>query len=351
MECINLEGNYAEIGEKLGEWWGNFLIKNNRKQIIKKYSDWLEDSWEDRYSPLLINVIKNFPDIHEEISGITRGVLKTGLKTSFLHIFALCLAETGERNNNCSSVILKNNSGLFIAHNDEEETIYPLLLTKVKLRKNLTCKTFISISYPFQLFGSAAGMNRNFAFQGNSIGYSRKVQKLESHWEDSIPKTIFSRKMLELETIDDIEELFKQHNSTLPNHHYIAFQDKAFSIEIRPLDKNQFKKREILISANYEFRTNHFIDDKGKIDKGWIWRLLEDRENSVARYEYLQKNLKGTISQQMIENAIKSLAKNKRCKKHTSATLLFTISKTKHICEGLFYFDNPNPSTVIVEIG
>jgi len=184
MECVNFEGNYAKIGEKLGEWWGNFLLNNNpknqkSKDIIEYYLININDAWKDKYSPLLINVIKCFPDIFEEIYGITKGVLKTGLETSFLDIFAFCLAETGEPNSNCSSVILKNKGGLFLAHNEEYDKIYPLLLAKVNLRKNLTCKTFISISYPFQLFGSAAGMNRNFAFQGNSIGYSGKVKKLE----------------------------------------------------------------------------------------------------------------------------------------------------------------------------
>jgi hypothetical protein len=244
MECVNFEGNYAKIGEELGFWWGKYFkeIQNQKlykkHPICKKYVKWLQggDLWEDKFSPLLNNVIMLFPEVIEEINGITRGVRKAKWdKISFLDIFAFCLAETGVRNYNCSSIILKDNGGLLIAHNDEEETIYPLLLSKVKLTNNLTYKTFISISYPFQLFGSAAGMNSNFAFQGNSIGcYNRK---LRYRWADSIPKTILSRKMLELETIDEIEELFRQHNSTLPNHHYIAFRDKAFSISMRPLGK------------------------------------------------------------------------------------------------------------------
>ena len=89
MECIDLEGNYAEIGEKLGCWWGNFLLNQNQNtDFYDDYSYYLENSWEDKFSPLLSNVIMFFPDFIEEIAGITRGVLKTGLKTSFLDIFA-----------------------------------------------------------------------------------------------------------------------------------------------------------------------------------------------------------------------------------------------------------------------
>ena len=80
---------------------------------------------------------------------------------------------------------------------------------------------------------------------------------------------------------------------------------------------------------------------------------MKGKNDSHNRYEYLEEKLeklKGTITEEMIKKIINGLAMKKNGKKYTSATLLFTISKTKHICEGMFYFDNPKPSSVKVEI-
>jgi hypothetical protein len=58
---------------------------------------------------------------------------------------------------------------MILAHNEEEEMHYPLCYPRVRLRHKSGNREFLTVSYPFQFFGSAVGANSTLAFTGNSI--------------------------------------------------------------------------------------------------------------------------------------------------------------------------------------
>ncbi len=192
-----LTGDHFEIGRNLGKYWGNYFAKMD-KEDKWDYQQWLtNDKIKERNVGLLRNMGDHFPALFHELIGMNIGIneSKVGFKTSLYGLFECWLAECDlsfTEYNRCSSVILPIKNGFFLAHSDENEKRYPLLVANVSLKTADSTIQFISISHPFQLLGSAAGMTRNFAFQGNSIGCRRDIfYKLFETWPKRIPKDGF----------------------------------------------------------------------------------------------------------------------------------------------------------------
>jgi hypothetical protein len=248
---IMLSGDHFEIGRNLGKFWGDYFGKMDKrvqhnKDHFDKYKEWLmNDEMDERNIGLLKNMGKHFPALFQDLIRMNIGINESriGFKSSLYGLFTCWLAESDETfkgYNGCSSVILPIKNGFFLAHSDENEKRYPLLAADVSLKKARKTIQFISISHPFQLLGSAAGMTTKFAFQGNSIGCSKdKFEKLRETWPERIPKTVFTRMMLEMSSINEIKSLYRNFSSTLPKHHYVVLRDKAYSIEIRPSDSKE----------------------------------------------------------------------------------------------------------------
>ncbi|MFI5305600.1 MAG: hypothetical protein ACHQYP_12500 [Nitrospiria bacterium] len=357
MEWLELEGNYQEVGYQLGKWWGKYIKRLEKKpegqQFLRsdhgKYKTWLRTGWSDDLLPLFRNAVIHFPELISEIAGMTRGVIDAGLKTSIPAMFALTLGETDE---DCSSLTVRSNQGYILGHNEEDDYKYPLCFAKVKLKTPSGTRSFASISHPFQLLGSSAGMTASFAFQGNSIGYAGKEEKLLASWSSRIPKTFFSRKMLEMDSINEIVALFSRHHTTLPNHHYVCFPDAAYSLEIRPkLDpllspSNQISVR--TINETVDVHTNHFSFN-GSIDDNWSWEKKYQKE-SINR----EKKLAILIEKERPTNALSVAEVLKdfapKYPEKTSATLCFDIRKTGVTCEAWYYFEKSHQRLVPLKI-
>jgi hypothetical protein len=188
------EGDHWDVGRQLGQWWGRTLGETDGFPLTRQYKYWLRKGWIEDYRPLFNNTRKYFPGIFLEICGMARGINDAGFHTTEQDVFSLVLGETGE----CSSVVVPSENGWLLGHNEEDDRRYPLCFAHVKLaKKDGYTHEFASISHPFQLFGSSAGMTEQFAFQGNSIGYNGK--KLNSLWSKTgcVPKTVLSRSLLE----------------------------------------------------------------------------------------------------------------------------------------------------------
>jgi hypothetical protein len=353
--------NNYEVGYGLGEWWAEYFLENENKPAMKRllkkypYFSYLCKSWdidENTYAPLLRNAMRHFPDLVEEITGIEKGVcdvfsshprISGKIRPTFLDLFCLCLGETDDPDfNNCSTAVFKTDSGYLLAHNDEYETQYPLLVAKVDLETPSGEKRFLSVSHPFQLFGSAAGMNSHIAFSGNSIGCIDQEEDLKKTYSKRIPKTFFSRRLLEASSISQVKDTLSAHHSTLPNHHYVITKSDVYSFDIRPsLNINddpskQVKKRNITRFCPH-YHTNHFLLGDS-FDMGWNFGR-QGEDDSKKRYEYLSKNIpKSGVSKEGIETVFITMAQDKRFRAQTAATLLFHMKEDRIDFSGHFYF-------------
>lgn len=353
-KILKLKGDNSEIGRGLGKFWGDYfgnLDKRNEsnKILYNKYSDWLQDDEIDEgRGRFLTNMVQHFPALFHELVGMNVGIneSKIGFKTSLFGLFTCWLGETDEEYA-CSSVLQPIKNGFFLAHSDEEsdEEVKqcPLVVAKISLKTADKTSHFISISHPFQLLGSAVGMNRNFAFQGNSIGYNEEISgKLQKTWYKRIPKTVFTRMMLEMSSIDEIEALYKNFGSTLPNHHYVVFSDKAYSIEVRPSAKKELIIFE-LEGDKPHIHSNHFLNGDSR---RWAYGDKYEQE-SIQRRDFLNKKMEGVKSAEDIQAKFLEFLeeyptrKNNKLITSTSGAFFFTIQQGKPLsCEGKLYYDS-----------
>lgn len=367
---LEIKGDNYEIGYAVGKYWGKYLKRcqkkysryddKNKRELIELYIKLLSCSWKKDFTPLMINTSKYFPDIMSEVAGMEKGVAESGFITSFVNIFGLCLGETGDPSCHCSSIVAKTNNGYLMGTNDEDYTVDPLLLSKVHLKKDRGHKKFVSISHPFQLLGSAAGMNKHIAFQGNSIGFSEKVYyKIKDTWHCRVPKTILTRRMLDMDSIDEIKHLLKSYHCTLPNHHYIISHNKAFSVDVVPKVDNINCSKGSLVKIikikDRHFHTNHFLKGNRSQQKdylnddSWEWSNKKDLKDSKARFKKLSDRLQMKSLMSVDDIRIILLGMAKEYKKFTSASLLFKMSDRESFCESLFYFNKKKSVSLCIK--
>ncbi|MHB8790155.1 MAG: C45 family autoproteolytic acyltransferase/hydrolase [Desulfobulbaceae bacterium] len=349
MNYIQISGNHYQVGYRLGKWWGEYFLANRQtpamKRLLKKYDyfDYLQNSWsisKNGHAPLLEHTMQCFPEIIQEIAGIEKGVSDafsdSSVKTipSFLDIFCLCLGETDDPKYNCSSIVLKTKKGYFLGHNEEYTTRYPLLVAKVDLHTSTGKKRFVSISHPFQLFGSSAGMNRSLAFSGNSIGCKDQEHWLRDTWQDRLPKTVISRKLLELSTQEEAEQLFSRYHVTLPSHQYIISCDRARSFQIIPTrNTHQNPSKQLMVNEIAEpmhWHANHFTNFSE-------WQFSKEyQQNSIERHDYISKSIKP--SEKNVQKLLVGMAQHSKFSHQTAASLFFTINNNGSCFHGYFYF-------------
>ena len=339
---IELTGNNFEIGEQLGKFWGDYFERHRSKghPIIDCYLQWLSQDLPRQYEVLFSNTEKHFPDLIKEIEGMASGVNNSNLKTSKPvtreQIFVRCL---WEEKRSCTSVIFKTADGYSICHNMEDDApdgltdgVFPLCIAKINLNNGCYHK-FISFSYPFGLLGTL-GVNRWFAFQGNSIGNHGKSKR----WHHRIPYSVFQRKLLEMTSEVDIKMFLAEHHIPIPGHNYIVFHDRAYSLEIRPQNicKSQLCQYKLIPRHSpWHVHTNYFRNTV--IDKNWLhgnectcdWRF-EKLNDFCIQYP-------DNITATEITKFFTALALVNS--KYTSGFTLIKVSNNSTTCSGEVYFD------------
>lgn len=314
---IRIEGNYYEAGVEIGRYWGAYfsLLRNAKRlhlgqghrKLFEDYKGYLTDRREDKKT-LRKNVEEYFPEIYDEIKGMLKGVNEykeyLGFKTEMSGLFACILGETDENYKTycggCSTVVFKDENGYYMIHSDENDKIYPLVVANVTLCLQKNKRNFVSVSHPFQLFGSAVGLNEEFVFQGNSIPCSEEVfDKREDPYKNKkrIPKTILSRKLLDLNTPEQARKLYNQHPSTLPNNHILITKKGVYSLRIKPSDNVIAFLEDINLKKQKLFcHTNHF---KNEDDKKWSHN---ENKESKARLKELEKCIRNAKDYPTLEN-------------------------------------------------
>lgn len=301
---IRLEGDNRTIGMELGRYWGNYFsalsisrphrgvgMKPYHKRLSYKYEKWLKEDRND-LAKIRAKVEKTFPDIWEEVIGYHEGLCASGFdcQTTLGGLFSCIVAEADE--SACSTVVLSTDNGYTMVHSDEYDDTAPLVVADVVLHGMEGEKRFVSISHPFQLFGSAAGLNGFFAVQGNSIGCKSKFRKLA---QQNLPKTIFSRKLLEKTSPQEAAHLYEQHPCSLPNHHLFIANEAVYSLKVRLAQSAAGKCNKITLDvvdleAGETFcHTNHFQDENIK-KSPWIYEGNE--RESPERLHALKETVK-----------------------------------------------------------
>jgi hypothetical protein len=353
MHWIHLEGDYFDIGYQLGWWWGQKFKRLQQTQNgqaflqshNKPYSYYLNRGWDDALYPLFENTVKFFPEVMGEIAGISQGATDAGFPATIPAIFALTIEEQDIQRHHCSAVVVKQQDGFVLGHNEENDQRYPLCYAKVSLSVGTKKRSFASVSYPFELLASSAGMTNTFAFQNNSIGHANYEKQLSETWKNRVPKVVILRKLLELTSIKEIKQLYASHHLALPFHQYICFADKAYSIEVRPilnpyaLPRNQVCINEIKQLSH--IHTNHFTR-ACQVDMDWAWDDRADLLDTQARRLHLRQLFMQSqiVSDKNIRQALQHLARMDAYRDYTSATLLFKIQLNRNSCNAISYFND-----------
>lgn len=321
------EGNYYGVGYQHAEWWIRYLRRRKCKGYHDFYRRLLTRCWKPRFKPLFRNTLEAYPEIIFEILGMTQALTDAGYKTSPLHVFANCLGETGHQGSQCTAFVAFNGQEIILAHNEEESEVSPLCIANVTITGKAKPVSFMAASYPFQLFGSAfGGVNRHFAFQGNSIGYAKHIKSIEATWGDRLPKTVFTRKWLEFESLGEVLTMCSQWLFSLPSHNYFITHEKAYSVAIRPLSKLMWRPLDqVTLNEVHSLHchTNQFIKDN-KTDSNWVWKYTSDRNESYERLGYVTACL---MNQQSLDHRsaikiISMIATHDKYIKKTSASFV-----------------------------
>jgi len=328
---VSFEGTNYDVGHDLGRWWARRLTALEESDAGAKYlrskdgfmPEWLTSaSWskwceeKEFFWPLLETTAHAFPEIIEEIEGMTAGARAGGLEASFLGVFWTALGETATERPHCSSLILPGPDRMFLAHNEEWTEKSPLCFADVKMPSG----RFRSISYPFQLLGSVAGATESFAFQGNSIGSGDHLTRIRKDWAGRVPKTFLTRKMLDAGSTEDVRKLYQKHRSILPSHHFVCASDEAISIEVRPTAP--MKLTDITAPACH---ANHFVRADQSVDEDWLFDKKTWNNDSAKRL----RKLSGLKSREVASagDARKlMLEMRKGNESSTSATIVFDLA-------------------------
>lgn len=316
---LRIAGTHEEIGKEIGYYWGNYfaLLETGRKEghtkLYDEYQHWLKDPRED-LAPLQQMVEKQFPLVWDEIRGMLDGVNSSniGFEASLGGLFSCCIAESDldhAEYYECSSVVLRTEKDYVLVHSDEWIKACPLLAADIRVLSEGQEVSFFSLSHPFQLPGSAAGCNRYFAVQGNSIGCKDSITF--KNGKKKIPKTVLSRKLLELESVKAVADLYRKYPCSLPNHHLFITPDGAYSLEVRPRrEKNAVNKvspvRPLPLAIGKTFcHTNHFKRDEKNGEVNGAWRY-KDATESPRRLKALEEAVGGATSALALEGAFQT---------------------------------------------
>jgi len=299
---------------ELGRYWGSYFSALSiprrhsgdggnpyHKKLSRKYEGWLKEDRNDLHKTLA-KVEKTFPDLWEEIVGFHEGLYASRFdcKTTLGGLFSCIAAEADE--STCSTVVLSTENGYTMVHSDEYDDTAPLVVADVVLHGKEGEKRFVSISHPFQLFGSAAGLNDFFVVQGNSIGCKSKFRELA---QQNLPKTILSRKMLEKTSPQEAAHLYEQHPCSLPNHHLFITNEAVYSLKVRLAQSDPSKRNKVTLDvvdleAGETFcHTNHFQDENIQ-ESPWVYE--NSKEESPERLRALKEAVKGVTTPHGLED-------------------------------------------------
>jgi hypothetical protein len=205
----------------------------------------------------------------------------------------------------------------------------------VSIRNRGASSEFISVSYPFQFFGSAIGATAAFAFTGNSIFTRPRPPNNDAA---RLPKTVFTRLALQQKSADAVARLFDNSLSILPGHWYVANRNTIRSVEVRPYSPS--RRPCIRIVETQECYTNHFRGDRDPTNES-VRRLK--RLEKFAGEELAETSRRGNSVGEAgcLLNPLLRLRDATQCgRKSTSASVLCAIDEAGLVVEARDHYRN-----------
>ncbi len=346
------EGTNYEIGYQLGQHWARRLkqlsVNPYGRAFLRRnpYHTWLREPWRRNREGLLLSFLQSFPQLLEEVCGMAQGARAEGIEASLHGILGLILGEDDEELFGCSTIVSEHGDETILAHNEEDyPERFPLCFARVRLRTNDGIRNFLSVSHPFQLFGSSAGATPEFAFSSNSIGMTKeRKRRIKESLRDRVPKTALSRLMLERRDTVAIRKLLESHHSTLPNHWFVVSRGAIWSVELRPVanvkDAAKSQVRFTRIRGKEAYHTNHFHEGNGA-NEYWTRcsfdiaeskrRLSALKELASVRQQHTAKELR-RILHTLREEYVGAMAR-------TAATIVVRLRSGRTTANADYYFD------------
>ncbi|WP_371805482.1 C45 family autoproteolytic acyltransferase/hydolase [Candidatus Lokiarchaeum ossiferum] len=239
-----VSGSNYEIGLKIGQRFKSEIIHTilavNFSEIFSKYPkirDWVLE--------LTNQANLEMPEYMQELQGVADGInmnFDTILTYNFLHAIDFDL---------CSTIMIKRKHEIVLGHNEDYSLDFgeKSYLLGIELSNGTK---FYSFTYPGTLPGSAFAINSHgLVFSANSMP--------TTPLKFAFPRILFDRKLLEMESIDQILNLFSKYSerSAPLNYNILSMREsKAINIETT---WNDISIKNIEHSF---FHTNHFISNK-----------------------------------------------------------------------------------------
>ncbi len=339
-QWLTFEGTHFEIGYLLGKYWISRIQslpdESGGTEFLEQYNyiKWLNDPWNEEHEPLLGYFLEHFPDLIEELSGMVQGINDYGgkIRTTFPTLFGLLLGEVDEEVFGCSTIACRSGSETLLAHNEEDDKFrFPLCFAHVSLKSEQGSKKFLSVSHPFQLFGSSVGATPSFAFTGNSIKMDKQRKaRIRESLRCRVPKTVLSRLMLEQEGIPAVKRLLSAHHSTLPNHWFVADTKNIWSVQLLPLAFGYLSPKSQMIWVSVKeaiaFHTNHFQGlDRSYTTWSGNKAYQKESERRLKKLIALQASEKDCSAAGLRKVLLSLRNSSKYLERNTAATILFKV--------------------------
>ena len=331
------KGSRYQVAKALGSYWGKEYKKRKRK--IPGVGCLAPRC--DCFSAERLLIEKGFPKVHEEICGILDGINSEGVKATFEGVLREVLAEaTG-----CATIGIRSKNRSVLSHNEEWDGKSPLCFAHV----NLDGHRFLSVSYPFQLFGSAAGATSAFAFSGNSIDLDcKREQAIKRTRDKRIAKTILTRLLLDQHTFNDAKKILTLHPLLQANN--LSFIGKAGNLLKAQIVPNQSlslralenQVRWIKATNNRICQTNYLSQD-GELDGKHVDGTMAP-EADIERHGRLNDIITNiSCSDTKLAATLEKKMSTVRCDESTRnedtlATITFEMTKKQMRARAIHFF-------------
>ncbi len=246
LPAFRVEGTNYEIGLEIGRKFKDRIKRAFTQSVIYKYLieiDRLKPEWFD---DLHEHAKKHFSQYLAEISGIADGADLDYRDIAIIN-FRGSLPEKG-----CSTVILKKQDKIILAHNEDHETVLGELayLLIVELQDG---PSFLAYTYP--------GCMPGYSFSFNSHGIIMSANAMpDPDNQIGVPRHLLDRSMLEANNIEDaLKRILMPQRSGAFSYNLVSMKDKRIiNLEITS------KKHHVTEIQDKYFHTNHFISDELK---------------------------------------------------------------------------------------